>query len=227
MILTFVFCLHLTGLTVADECWNREGGGQTVTGNYNYFSGWFPAFQYDPNNPEEIDRSSSEAISVIGGISPYTWSVSGNGFNLSQSQTTGLSNTLNADGTACGAATITVTDACGDTATGYVRCTKGSAWVQQCTDSGSRCAGDVSQTFYEYPDGQTRLTLTVGCQFCSAECECTYYTCGGYTAYVPTEHDGICYNPTYGNKNGRCSDCTEGNCECYIVGITVDKWECT
>jgi hypothetical protein len=128
MILTSVFCLHLSGLTVADDCWDREGGGPTFTGNHTYPSGWFPEFQYDPNNPDEIDRNSSVAISVIGGTPPYTWHVSGNGFSLLQGQTTGLSNTLIADSTTCGAATIEVIDNYGVPVTGCVRCTTGQ-WV--------------------------------------------------------------------------------------------------
>ena len=45
-------------------------------------------------------------------------SVIGNGFSMT-------GNTLFADDTACGSATITVTDTCGNNITGYVRCTEG------------------------------------------------------------------------------------------------------
>lgn len=123
MLFMLVFCLHLSGLTVANECWNREGGGPTVTGNYTY-----PPFQYDPDNPDEIDRNNSIPICVIGGIPPYTWQVSGNGFSLSEGATKGLTNTLYANDTACGTATITVIDNCGNSCTGKVRCTTG-AWT--------------------------------------------------------------------------------------------------
>lgn len=53
----------------------------------------------------------------------YTWSVSGTGFTLDSA--TGISNTLNANGSACGAATITVTGEDATVVTGYVRCTTG------------------------------------------------------------------------------------------------------
>lgn len=99
--------------------------GPTIPETYEYPPDWFPEFKYDPNNQEEIDPNSSVTINVIGGIPPYTWSVSGNGFGLSQIQTNGLSNTLHADDTACGTATIIMTDACSQTVTGYVRCTSG------------------------------------------------------------------------------------------------------
>ncbi len=49
----------------------------------------------DPNNADEIARNSTIAINVIGGCPPYTLSVSGNGFSLTD-------NTLFADDTAAG-----------------------------------------------------------------------------------------------------------------------------
>jgi hypothetical protein len=84
-----------------------------------------PELQFDPGNPDEIDPNSSISINVIGGCSPYTWSVSGNGFSLQESQTTGLTNTLIADEGACGTATITVIG-CNDTQiTADVKCSVG------------------------------------------------------------------------------------------------------
>jgi hypothetical protein len=142
MILTSVFCLYLTGLTVADECWNGEGGGPTFTGNHNYPSGWFPEFQYDPNNPDEIDRNSSVEISVIEGFPPYTWEVSGTGFSLSEGATEGLTNTLIADDTACGSAIITVTDKYGAMVSGSLREKNHGHWV---------CKGAASQFGFGYP----------------------------------------------------------------------------
>jgi len=134
MILASIFCLFLSGVAAEKECWDREGGGPTFTGNHNYPSDWFPAFQYDPNNPDVIDRNSSVKISVIGGIPSYTWQVSGTGFILSEGATKGLTNTLIANDTACGSATITVTDKRGTSCTGYIRCTEGK-WVRKSTGS--------------------------------------------------------------------------------------------
>jgi RHS repeat-associated protein len=87
-----------------------------------------PELQFDPGNPDEIDPNSSISINVIGGCPPYTMAVSGNGFSMT-------GNTLLADDTACGSATITVTDVCANSATGYVRSTNGT-WVQICVFSG-------------------------------------------------------------------------------------------
>lgn len=165
MILTSVFCLILSGVAAEKECWDSLGGGPTFTGNHNYPSGWFPEFQYDPNNPDEIDRNSSVEIKVIGGTPPYTWEVSGTGFSI-PSSTTGRTNTLSADDTACGTATITVTDNYGVPVTGYVRCTTGQ-WVFKqhgCIMPGAGTEVDSGSgppwVTYEYIDGYRRQIQT-------------------------------------------------------------------
>jgi len=97
--------------------------GSTLPDDWQYDPSWI--YYWNPDNPEEIDRNSSVEISVIGGFPPYTWQVSGNGFSLSLNETEVPSNALYANETACGAATITVTDNYGVPVTGYVRCTTG------------------------------------------------------------------------------------------------------
>ena len=234
MILTSVFCLHLTGVTVADECWNREGGGQTVTGNYNYPSGWFPEFQYDPNNPDEIDRNNSVTISVIGGFPPYTWSVSGNGFSLSLDETEGLSNALYADSTSCGSATITVTDDYGATVTGYVRCTTGQ-WVLKSNDCG--LSGSVAnfydwesstynRYFFElisgnkkqYQETNTGNISKWGCCAKPILCE-QCYTDKGITDL------GNCIDG-YFSDHGGCSESTNWMCPVFVGDLKYYEWEC-
>jgi hypothetical protein len=66
----------------------------------------------------------------LGSGGPYAWSVSGTGYSLDYSETTGLLNTLNADGTACNPAIITVTGCDGKEVEGEVWCTAG-AWVNK------------------------------------------------------------------------------------------------
>lgn len=82
------------------------------------------------SNADTIAREASEIITVIGGCPPYIWAVSGTGFTMTDATTTGLTNTLNADATACGTATITITDDCGTSLTEYVRCTTGQ-WINK------------------------------------------------------------------------------------------------
>ena len=120
LVLFLIICLHLIGVkSMACEV-------QTVTANVTYPEGWF--LTYSPNNPETIEPSSEETIRIFGCRPPFTWSVEGNGFDLSDDETVTLFNTLGADGTACGSATITITDNFGASDTGYVRCTNGQ-WV--------------------------------------------------------------------------------------------------
>jgi len=87
----------------------------------------------DPVSDDTIARNSSCTVAItdaLGKGGPYTWSVSGNGFSLKNDPpSNGLTNTLYANGTACGTATITVIGCNGTTKiTGYVRCTTGT-WV--------------------------------------------------------------------------------------------------
>ncbi len=77
-----------------------------------------------------IVRNGTATVVVTPGTGPYTWAVSGTGFSI-PATTSGPTNTLSADGTACGSATITVTDACENVATGYVREEDNSRWQEQ------------------------------------------------------------------------------------------------
>jgi len=127
LVLLLVICLHLTGMkTMACEC-------PTVIANVTYPEGWF--LTYDSDNPETIAPDSNETINIFGCRPPFTWSVSGNGFDLDWYETEGLFNILIADVTACGAAEITITDSEGASATGYMRCTIGQ-WTTCCWSSG-------------------------------------------------------------------------------------------
>jgi hypothetical protein len=127
LLLTILLGLHPIENSIAGSCDEKATGGRTstCTGDHNYTGNWPPKIQFDPSNPDQIDRNDEITIKIIGGCSPYTWSVSGNGFRLQDTQTTGLTNTLIADGSACGTATITVTGCVGPQATGYVRCKTG------------------------------------------------------------------------------------------------------
>lgn len=83
-------------------------------------------FEYDfDNSAETIARNETTGIFVTGGAGPFKWVVSGNGYTLQKSKTSSRSNILIADGDSCGAAIITVTDACDNEVTGSVRNTTG------------------------------------------------------------------------------------------------------
>lgn len=96
------------------------------------------AYDYEAS-AETIDQSDSVTVAIKGSDGPFNWSVSGQGFTLDHEQTTGLTNTLNANGSACGSAIIVVTDTCEGSVVGYVRCTAGSwgAWQDGCVLEGT------------------------------------------------------------------------------------------
>ena len=127
--LMLVFCSYFSSVALAGVCdeLGKSGGVQTFPGNFNVPPDWRAPespVQWAPGNQEVINRNGSLVVSVIDGAHPYNWSVSGTGFSLEHDETEGLSNTLNADDTACGAAEITVTDNDGSSETsakGYVR----------------------------------------------------------------------------------------------------------
>lgn len=81
------------------------------------------AISYSSGNPATIAANSETggiAITVDDGCGSFNWAVSGTGFSFKYNQTTKRSNQLiTVD--ACGLGTITVTDRCGDEATGYIR----------------------------------------------------------------------------------------------------------
>lgn len=88
-----------------------------------------PAMAWDyETSEEEIDRENSVGIAITGLNGPFIWTVSGTGFTLEHETTEGLANTLHADETASGLATIIVTGCDGTIVTGYVRCSPGQ-WV--------------------------------------------------------------------------------------------------
>lgn len=68
--------------------------------------------------------NSGQVMYATGGLRPYTWSAEGTGASVGQDGTV----TVGPDG--CGSHTITVTDACGATASMSVRVTDAGHWVQ-------------------------------------------------------------------------------------------------
>jgi len=130
--LMLVFCSYFSGVAFAGICdeFNNSGSVQTFSGNVIVPQGWRD-IKWAPDNPEVINRNATLPVRVINGTYPYSWSVSGTGFSV-DTTAEGLSNTLSADATACGAATVNVIDSDGSSTEGYVRCTAGS-WVNNFT----------------------------------------------------------------------------------------------
>ena len=80
----------------------------------------------DESTPDTINQDDSITIFLNDGCPPYEWSVEGTGFSMTLAQTQDKNNTLNASPTACGPASITITDHCERTVYAYIRCTTGS-----------------------------------------------------------------------------------------------------
>lgn len=78
-------------------------------------------FEYDSGNSDAIEESDEITITVLEGVSPFTWVVTGTGFSFAEEETEGRTNILTASGTSCDDAVITITDSCavevGDTIT--------------------------------------------------------------------------------------------------------------
>ena len=136
LFLIFIFCLLISSNTSANLGFCPVS---TLQGQVNW------PLEWDPNNPQEMNSGSLVDVDVIGRCAPFSWSVSGVGFSLAESQTQGEFNTLIADETACGAAEIVVIDSCENEVAGYVRSTSGQ-WVLI-------SEGECVLPGYSYPTG--------------------------------------------------------------------------
>lgn len=85
--------------------------------------------EYDSDSsPALIYQTDTFTVYVTPGTGPYSWVISGTGLTLGSAITAGISNTVTADGSACGCGAITVTDACGNVAYGGIRVVEASGW---------------------------------------------------------------------------------------------------
>lgn len=135
LVLTFLVCLSPSGFT-AGPCPGNDcpPNLSTIPGTVNCNPNWIIVWVSD--NPQQVLRGQSVTLKIEGGARPYDLSVSGNDFWFDEAHTitsiagnnTGVI-TLYAGGSACGSATITVSDECDDYATGSVRCNSDGAGV--------------------------------------------------------------------------------------------------
>jgi hypothetical protein len=108
LILIFVFGLNSSGLSIGPCPPDCPQNTPTTPAEVQYKDSWI--FKWAADNPQNITPGGSVTVKVEGGVPDYEWQVSGDGFSLTESDTTGVSNALNADVSACGEATITVED---------------------------------------------------------------------------------------------------------------------
>lgn len=166
------------------------------------------------NSPETIARSTAVTVYItdsLGTGGPYTWAVSGTGFTLDDATTAGLTNTLNADGSACGSAVITVTGCDVTEAIGYVRCTAGSTWSAP-ADFCTTPDGWVMSTYCTLVHKQYRDVVVCGCIDPNSCPPHTPHPCGALTGCTPN-------NPVWFDR------CAYTNCDDYwcIAGKTMTR----
>lgn len=180
----------------------------------------------DENSADTIGRSDSAtaAITEAGNGSPYTWSVSGEGFWIDAAHTKKSKVSLDTqiliytDNTACGTGTVLATACDGETATGGIRCTFGE-WTNYTLICGE-APNPARIFFYEQTYvGKTRYTDVYICadsDCCPPPGDCPeYWPCtpitgrAGFTNCMPVQ----------------C--CAPGNCHGGYVWVYSYDWECT
>ena len=196
---------------------------------------------YDTTNSDEtVDQSNTATVIVTGGCTPFSWEVSGTGFTLVAASTAGRTNTLIADGTACGAATITVTDNCEDSCTGYVRCTSvDSEWVLKSSNVcglsgvGVQIGAVSSFVYFELVSGnkkQLQRRWKVAGHGSDPNCGSapnTAYCDGQIAYYCPDSPSGNCIDPVDCYPM-YCFDPPGNQWGCYCIsGLFYYEWECT
>jgi hypothetical protein len=165
-----------------------------------------------------VARNNSVGVYVQNGLGPYTWSVAGTGFSLTHAETDVVSNTLSADATACGTATITVTDFCGDSVTGYVRCTTGQ-WSEipftSCVISGAITEGD----------GMTRIEKKWKLvEIWGVTCSSAGFGCSGavWGMCINNYDDCHCLEPVGCHTTMGCTQCLEHGGICNQAGYAKE-----
>ncbi len=190
----------------------------------------------DGLSAETVAQSSSAGVYVQDGVGPYTWSVSGTGFSMLHASTDVVYNNVVADGAACGTATVTVTDACEGSTTGYVRCTTG-VWdisIAQCVACqpagiGVECPATGCATCTapgNYTENQYRWRYSTAFEYYAGYPGCPpiwrnppVTNCPGA---VCSEPDPPCGTPVQCAGGTPCV----GGRTCYVSGFDKDEWVC-
>jgi len=148
---------------------------------------------------------------------PYSWSVSGTGFELDKETTNSdyETNTLSALSSACGSATIEVTDECGEKVNSYVRCTVGNwDWVGMfdCYRPACWCFDPSGESIEIDPAHKIKINATY----------VDDSNCRGFPHTVTWAEDGFQFTI-------QASDCP-GDCDGYpvkrISSYTKHYWQC-
>lgn len=207
--------------TEGELCFKDENGSFGFT-TYKFSSDyWCTEFFWPDYNPTDIDPSVSKPVYVEGGVPPYTWSISGEGFSFTNPVTQEPVNSLYAAPGACGTCRISVLDICGNECSGAVLCSAGD-WVLLCAGDNWMGSCALRKNYERFPNPYTKLVLGVGCHY--SPFECIFASCGGYTAYLP-EPAGVLKCGTE-DWTGGCDDIGFAECHYYNVYLHVYEWQC-
>ena len=148
---------------------------------------------------QEMTQPGGASYAASGGLSPYSWDVSGTGATIDDSGYVTL------DDSACGTFTVTVTDSCGSTAEMSCRVTNAGTWEvsADCQYSGyahsrSVCISGVKQIYDFFTDDThpPSWSSTCGGPDCTSPCltlggaPSTYCTADRHVRHV--EYDWVC-----------------------------------
>ncbi|MBA7670425.1 hypothetical protein ES703_78571 [subsurface metagenome] len=201
--------------TEGELCFKDENGSLGLT-TYKFSPlHWCKPFIWPDYNPTEIDPGESKPVYVEGGVPPYTWSVSGEGFSLAKDVTEDLVNTLHASPSACGTALINVIDICGNETFGCVLCTNGF-WA---LDENICVAAGPEQHECDFISAQYKWHIIwydckVDCNW-SGACHAAYFSIPGFARCIPGYPNCYFDPPSNSMKRPIC-----------IVSIKRYIWEC-
>lgn len=187
-------------------CFKDENGslGSTTFWFTSPYSGDY--ISWPDTNPTEILFNETKDIYVTGGIPPYTWEVSGEGFTLGSLLTQATSNTLIAAPWTESQADIIVSDICGNPATGVVQSEPSNWVVCWSTGQGGCCYPP------DYPCVSFYVSLGAGFR--------VYVDCGTRPGYGSDSIGGVCDGtPLVVTK----SVCSQENAK--LCGAQFEYWK--
>lgn len=162
--------------------------------------------------PDNTTSPGAVQYVATGGFLPYVWDVTGTGATIDQTGMVTLS------GGACGSFTVTVTDACGITASISARITNHGQWVQ--TEYCKACGGAYwQQCQYEQISGDTKIFAGfMPDWWCPREQDPGYMCCSQFSI----GNANCAWGPADGDP---CEKFQEGNYGISGTGRTY-KWQC-
>jgi len=204
------------------------------------------------NSCEELEDNASCAVAVTGGQGPYTWTISGTGFHFLDNHTRVQTSSPEIDvftEDACGAGSITVTDACGAVVDSAVRSTDGEwSLVEENEPANIETVGRmIPADGYESPryiayEAQYRITQAYGygsnghCANCSSPICIPDYVdehsnlvinitvLPYFMDYKPTSNGKFCYN--WCDESGGHYTCRSPRTPFYNFPVRVYEWQC-